>query len=245
MIARQIILVGAVLTAIGAKAADPVTLYTVPSPPWGGLTNDPNGPGVFDDWAAEVSRRTGLTFDIKRVPSVRALEGLKDKTIDIAFGIKGVGLEGIVDFPICPVSSSVLIIASKNFPMTKIEDLYTAPQGVGVTRGIKYEKSFDENTQIKKSEEPDLDTILRKMSAGRLQAIIGSGFSLFYQAKMSGMRDILGDRLTIGRIDACLRTPAGKSDTPTVRAMVKALDAMKADGTAAAIVTKYVGEGWQ
>lgn len=233
------------LTASGASAADPQTLYLPEAAPWSGVANDPNGPGVFDGWAAEISRRTGIAFDIKRAPSARLQQALKDGSVDLAFGVKSTGTGSFVDYPACPVASPVLIIAAKGFKMQQVEDLYSAPQGVGVIRGVTYDKAFDENAQIKKSEEANVETILKKMDAGRLQATIGSGVSLYYQAKTSGVRDILGDRLVIGKIEACLRTPAGKSTTPVVLAMVKALEAMAADGSAAAIVTKYVGDGWQ
>lgn len=235
----------ATIANLPAQAADPLTLYMPEAMPWSALTQDPNGPGVFDDWAAEITKRTGIGFDVKRAPSARLQQALKDGTVDMAFGVKSTGTAGFVDYPICPVASPIVIIAAKGFALTKIENLYTAPQGVGIIRGVTYDQAFDENPQIKKSEEPNVETTLRKMAAGRLQATIGSGVSLYYQAKTSGVRDVLGDRLVIGKIEACLRTPTGKSNSPAVQAMVKALEAMRADGTAAAIVTKYVGEGWQ
>lgn len=228
-----------------AVAADAQTLYLPEAAPWSNLTGDANGNGVFDDWATEITKRTGLVFDIKRAPSARLQQALKDGSVDLAFGVKSTGTASFVDYPACPVASPVIIIAAKGFALTKIDDLYAAPQGVGVIRGVTYDQAFDENAQIKKSEEANVETILKKMAAGRLQATIGSGVSLYYQAKTNGLRDVLADRLVVGKIDACLRTPTGKSNTPVVQAMVKALDAMKADGTAAAIVTKYVGDGWQ
>ena len=70
-------------------------------------------------------------------------QALKDRSVDLAFGVKSTGTGTFVDYPACPVASPVLIIAAKGFKMQRVEDLYSAPQGVGVIRGVSYDKALE------------------------------------------------------------------------------------------------------
>lgn len=114
---------------------------------------------------------------------------------------------------------------------------------IGGIRGLSYRKDLDESSEIVRSDVPDFDAIFQKLAAGRRDATIGATVGLMYYAKASGYQTGCGDRLVLSTVEVCIQTPIGKSDTPAVQTMVKALEGLRADGTAAAIVNKYGNDG--
>ena len=229
-----------------ASAPASAEVWVVPAvAPWNSTASDPAGPGIIDDWLVEVAKRTKLEMPVRGQPYARVRQGIQDGTIDASVVIQSKTAETYSEFPACFIKQPTVIIAKKGVKLASPEDLYALKRGVGYIRGASFGKEFDEDTKILKSEEIDFDSIFKKIIADRLDAAISSSVGILYYAKLNNYSDALGDRLSISSVQVCVQVPKGKANTDFMKAVTQAVDAMRADGSAAAIVSKYVGPNWQ
>lgn len=230
---------------LGTQKAQAQTWVVPAVAPWNNTVNDPAGPGIIDDWLTEVANRTKLAMTVRGQPYARVRQGIQDGTIDASVVIYSKAAEDYSEFPACFIKQPTMIMAKKGIKLTATDDLYSLKRGIGYIRGASFGKEFDENTNIIRSEEIDFDSIFKKITAGRLDAVISSSVGILYYAKLNNYSDALGDRLSISTVQVCIQVPKGKSGSETMTTIAKTVDAMLNDGSAAAIVSKYVGDGWQ
>lgn len=215
------------------------------TPPWNSTVGDPAGPGIIDDWLSEVSSRAKLEILLRSQPYARVRQGIQDGAIAASVVIQSKLAEEYSEFPACFIKQPTIIIGRKGIKFTSLDNLKNLKRGIGYIRGASFGKEFDENKEIIKSEELDYDSIFRKIAAGRLDAVVGTSVGLLHFAKLNNYNEVLGDRISISSVHVCVQTPKGKADTEYMKAVVRAVDSMRADGSADAIVSKYVGPNWQ
>lgn len=213
--------------------------------PWSLDATNAEKPGITDDVINEVAKRTGLKFEIKRQPYARVLQNLKDDTTDFALAFRTAAGEEYSRYPACIASIPTVVIARKGKSLKSFDDLYQLDRGIGGLRGVPYGDRYDKDPKIVRTEETDFPQMLKKMEAGRLDAVVGSIVMVLHNAREQKSENVLGERIALSTSELCLQVPLSKAELPTTKAVAQAMAAMAAEGMGATIIGKYVGADWQ
>jgi ABC-type amino acid transport substrate-binding protein len=214
------------------------------SAPWVVETGSKTNPGILEELTEELARRSGIIPKIRSLPYSRVVQSVRDNELDFAYTFRSADGESFSVYPACFLNIATVAVARKGVHLKELADLKSLPQGIGVVRGANYGRDFDELTQLNRSEEPDFAQMVRKLSAGRISAVAGSSVAVFYAAKQEASQPELGDKITLSEVQFCLQIPKARAESDTTKAITKAAQSMIADKVAEAIVTKYIGQGW-
>lgn len=234
------------LIAGGAMAQQPVTWALVSVEPWSFQSAQGEATsGIGVEIIREIARRSGSDAQIQLMPQARMVQRVKEAGVDLALNFRSAAATEFSQFPACLFETPIIAAARVGVPLKAFDDLTAMPLGVGVIRGATYGAAFDTNPNIRRSEETDFPQMIRKLGAGRLNAVTGSSLMVRHYAKADGLTEALGDTLVLARAELCVQVPTAKADSPATLATVAAVKAMAADGWARAVVTRYVGPGWE
>lgn len=212
--------------------------------PWGPESANAADPSISADIIAEIGRRVGHPFALLAEPYARVLQNIRDDRLDFGLVFRSPDAETYSVYPICLFSVPIVAIARKGISVTRLADLHALPLGIGIIRGVDYGTAFQDDPAIIKSIESDFPQMLRKLRAGRLDGVAGSTVMLMHHSRLTGARDMLGDRLPLTMTEVCIQVPKSRADLPLTQAVTQAARAMIAEGLPEEIVTRYVGFGW-
>lgn len=247
MITKTILVLLAVIVSSVSPCAeaDPPVWGITTIAPWGAEVEAADTPSISGAIVREIARRVGLDFRIEPLPYARLLHRIETDTIDVALAFRRRDAEAFSAYPACLFQVPIVAYARKGLPLTRYEDLATLKGGIGIIRGVTYGERFESDSTLARSVETDFPPMLRKLAAGRLDGVAGSSVVLMHYAQAVAASDLLGDRLLLTVTEACVQVPKARADAPLTQAIVTVAQAMTAERWAEALITRYVGPGWE
>lgn len=198
----------------------------------------------FDiDLAKEVAKRMGIEVEFKPVEWDGIVLSLKNKDIDVIWNGLTITDERKkeINFSKVYLMNKQAIIVKSNSAINGKADLNG--KLVGLQLGSSAEKAVDSDAETAKSlkeikKYPNNTDALMDLSAGRVDAVVVDEiFGRYYTSKKANEYKVLEDNFGEETYGVGIR----KEDVKFKEELDKALDAMKADGTAAEISKKWFG----
>jgi polar amino acid transport system substrate-binding protein len=148
--------------------------------------------GVAIDVVNEMAKRLGISVEIKAYPWSRVLKSIEEGVVDGGFSVfekeerKAFCLyTGIIQYE----EYHLFVKKGKEFPFSGIKDLYG--KTIGIDRGVFVSKEFEKAvTELKifVEEVNDMQMLnVKKVSQGRVDALIGDMEVIPYYAQVSGL----------------------------------------------------------
>lgn len=166
--------------------AETVLTAGLPSFPPFAYPEDADRQGVVDDIYKKLGEAAGIEFEIQYLPYPRVVESMKNGDLDVALIFKNLALQGHVTYIGEVSKSKVLVIPKKGLHLGGYEDLYGLG-GIAVIRKANFQRRFDLDARIKKHTVISYAVGLLMMSAGRVDAIVGSRSGLESTSRMLGI----------------------------------------------------------
>ena len=251
------LLAGALLSACGKKEEAPVAAAPAPAPvaaivvglddnfPPMGFRDEKNTLVGFDiDLATEAGKRLGAEVTFKPIDWNAKEAELNGKRVDVLWNGLTITEERKANilFTTPYLENRQIIVVLDKSPLKTKADLKAAV--VGVQDGSSAIEAVEKDAATAKSLKElkkfgDNVTALMDLSAGRLDAlVVDEVVGRYYTAKKPGEYRVLDENF--GTEDYGVGTR--KDDTALMAKLQKALDDMKADGSAATISTKWFGK---
>lgn len=150
--------------------------------------------GYFIDIFTEISRRTGLTFNLEPLPLKRVLYYVENGESDGCFGYyktpEREAYATFLDVPISTMALKLYVMKDRAFPFERIEDLH------GKTIGLLREQfvSDEFNKAIKEGNITaeyvnNYPSMLRLLQGGSVDAIVGVATILEHHLAQQGLSD--------------------------------------------------------
>lgn len=222
-----------------AAAAETWTVASEDNFPPYNFSQDGKRTGMDTEIVEAVLTRLGITPDHKAMPWNRVVNDLDHDQVDLAFQFVGKPERFEKYHMIGPHRSGLTVFAVRAdsaLTFDTLDDL--KGQRIGVVNGFSYTPEFDQADFLKKEAVSDNAQNLRKLAAGRLDAIIGDLHTLSYLAKgekLDGKLKFLPKALSeVPRYIAFPKPRGDKADR-----FAKALADLQADGTIAGIVKRW------
>ncbi len=241
---RLVIVLVALAASQFASAQAPLVLAFDDLLPWKTHTGDVYS-GAYTEIVRELAQRVGLPLQVKSCPLKRCLYMLQHGDADIIIGVKdNTERQRYLHFLQTPYRSSsadkvFFIQKEKRTSIGRYEDLRHLR--IGVKLGADYFPQFDHDSTLTKDPSKDMEVNFRKLSMGRLDAVIAAedqGEAMLAQLHLGGK---------IGKAAYRMPDPSPRSiaiaknskHAGQLAALDKAMAAMVKDGTLAALFRRY------
>ncbi|WP_163830857.1 substrate-binding periplasmic protein [Spartinivicinus ruber] len=134
--------------------------------------------GIDGELIKELAHRLDLKVKYTECPFKRCLALMESGLVDIMTGLlkrpdREVYIQYLEPYYVNKKTSKIFyLLKGRGHLVKKYDDIY--PLTVGVKRGVRYFKRFDEDAKIKKNPVTDVIQNLRKLEAGRIDAIVNT-----------------------------------------------------------------------
>lgn len=183
-----IILLFAMLAGIVPVRAETWTVASEDSFPPYSFTRAGRRAGIDVEIVDAALKAIGVTPDHQPLPWSRVIRAVDTDQIDLAFQFVGTS-ERFAQWLMVPInrlSRTVLVMpAGSSFTYTGLADL--RGMTIGVVQGYRYDEAFDQASHFRRESAEDNLLNLKKLVAGRLDAIIGDQSTLHYLARENGL----------------------------------------------------------
>jgi polar amino acid transport system substrate-binding protein len=146
--------------------------------------------GIFVDLVKEIERRTGYEIKITLTPYARINRELEAGRQDCTMLIREKALDEITALGELVFYHPMGVVPIKGIKLNRYGDLYDL--NISVLRALVITDEFTNDKKLKKEQDTNYETGLRKMKHGRLDAIAGAIPTIQYLAKQNDMADLLG-----------------------------------------------------
>jgi len=188
--------------------------------------------GVGVRIAREISKRSGLEFNIDVFPSARHMTQFKTMGRALSLAMEHNFQDS--DGPILSVIAKypIVVMTKQGSKVKTYEDLIPFSQelGIGVLRGLTY-KPLTDDDRIKKVPINDVPSGLRMLASGRLAGIAGSQPLLIANTRRLHLQELPGPLVVIGETTFVLRKRPDTLDSVQHGKVVDAVKSMHKDGT--------------
>ncbi|MFZ6875637.1 substrate-binding periplasmic protein [Undibacterium sp. Di27W] len=206
-----------------------------------------DGKGSYDGInvriAHELSRRSGVSFELVVVPSARHLlmfpadkEAYSISQAENFTEQEGIFLSEVTQFPI-------MVVAPRGAVLKNYDDLIalSMERGIGMMRRLSY-GSFGQDERVRKVEINTLENGMRMLEAGRISGIVGSQPAILAAAEKNASANLLGPGLIISYGSHVMRVRPEFASSATSKTISSTLLAMKNDGSIARILDDFLKE---
>lgn len=217
-------------------AKNDLSFITIDVAPWA-YVNKESGmlEGAFIEIVKEISLRIDRKINVTITPFARVdreLEtGLHDCTILIPRPETLVVKGDVVSFH--PIG----IIPRKGITIDDYEDIHKLK--ISVTRGGTLTPEFDHDEKLHKEYDTNYLMGLRKVSRGRVDAIVGAIPTLLYLAEQEGIATDLGEPFPIIEVPLLFQCSKNSSNLHIMPSVNKAIADIKKEGVLAKIQARY------
>ncbi len=183
-----IILLFAVLAGLAPARAETWVVASEDSFPPYSFTRDGRRAGIDVEIVDAALKAIGVTPDHQPLPWSRVIRAVDTDQVDLAFQFVGTSTRFAqwLMVPINRVSRTVLVLpAGSSFTYAGLADL--RGMTIGVVQGYRYDEAFDQASHFRRESADDNLLNLKKLVAGRLDAIIGDQSTLHYLARENGL----------------------------------------------------------
>ena len=211
--------------------------------PWGYINENGEFKGIFVDYSKELEKRSGIEFERSLAPYARVWRNLQNGKTDISFLIRSNDRDDIVEYVTKFITSSSVVVAKKGAKLKSYQDLKTL--NIGVVRGVRLSKKFDEDSNLNKKEFRDYEILFHMFKEGRVDAVAGNIVSILYLAKESGIEDNLGDIYKLETIEAWVQISKKSKNKQIIPKIEKAAKSIKDDKFLEKTIDTYIGNRWR
>lgn len=184
-----ILLVAALAGFTPVRAEDWAVASEDSFPPYS-FTRDGRRVGIDVDIVEAALKAIGVTAQHQALPWSRVIYSVDHDLVDLAFQFVGTPerFSRWTMVPLNRISQTVVALPkAASFDYTGVADL--RGMTVGVVQGYRYAPAFDEATYFRRESAEDNLLNLKKLAAGRLDAIVGDLMTLHYLARENGLVD--------------------------------------------------------
>ncbi len=234
--------------AAGCKAS-----YTVPVALLGDVAHrgsEGSVEGYVPELVAELARRSGCNLQVDEVPAARisAMRQHGDVAI-LAYSVQKPPAPGYVFIPTEQFVHDLLVSTTHVTAPVSVKSVLADPRLVfGRVRGMNYGPEIEALLAGlgpgRVDESSSIDDLYRKLVAGRVDAVFQ--FPLVYRGKLAALG--ASHRVTVLPFDGAAPQIGGWAfyapplDADDAEALVRAVRAMRDDGTTTRILARFVGE---
>jgi polar amino acid transport system substrate-binding protein len=146
--------------------------------------------GIDVEIVEAALKAIGVSAQHQPLPWSRVIYSIDHDLVDLAFQFVGTPerFSRWTMVPLNRMSQTVLALPkASSFDYTGIADL--KGMTIGVVQGYRYDEAFDQATQFRRESAEDNLLNLKKLAAGRLDAVIGDLSTLHYLARENGLVD--------------------------------------------------------
>ncbi len=158
-------------------------------PPYS-FTRDGRRAGIDVEIVEAALKAIGVTAQHQALPWSRVIYSIDHDLVDLGFQFVGTA-ERFSRWNMVPlnrISQTVLALPrSSSFDYTDLADL--RGMTIGVVQGYRYDPAFDQAAHFRRESAEDNLLNLKKLAAGRLDAVIGDLLTLHYLARENGLVD--------------------------------------------------------
>ena len=237
----RIIVIGLVSISLSTPSLA-VDLAIPDLPPWSIQATDGATRGILVDSAREISRLGGNLFSVSSLPAKRLLSALQSGESEAAIFPSDPDIDRYATRIGVIVEVPTVVCASKGVNLANIEAVREL-KIVGVPFGLNLRGLTDDPT-IHTSPEKDVPQEVRKLAAGRLDAVSGSAAAVHQAAHDLNLDDAIGSCLAIGKIEFYLYA-SNNTKKITQDKILETYNYFEKSGSFSAIKGKYVAEDWR
>ena len=219
------------------------TLVTDYWPPFRIQAHNEAMTGIDIDLIAAIEARLGIKVTVQRVPWVRGLAMMREGKADLMIGLaRTAERETFIHYTepaYAQIRPVFYKLASSPKQITQYEDL--AGHRIGFTRGSAYFEPFDSDTTLDKQSATDESQLLKMLVGKRFDFIIGSDVQADYEIGMRGYGKtvVKTDYRPTKTVPLYLGISRKSSFLPRADELGRAIAALRANGTLAAILDRY------
>lgn len=239
---RSLLIDGALclsLPAAGAMAAPPGLRAVSLTVPLFGMEQQGGARGIFVDVITELSRVSGVPISNLMVPKVRGQAMLKAGEADLMIGFDNAELQASTRRVALVASFDVGLVARPGIRLRALSDL--RGKTVGQLRSADYFAPLEQDSAILKYSTNTMAQMVKMLALGRVDAVIGVRESLYYAFQEEGIAPAqIGDFLPLISRESWLHYANSSYDAATADKLAAAMQRMRAGGSIAAIIARYV-----
>lgn len=194
-----------------------------------------DGAGVA--MAKELIKRTGMPGKTLVVPFARVSAALQDGEADIAFMLWNDTHQSYSRKGALLTSLEFGILPKAGLSIGTYDDL--AKLTIATVRGIQIEPRFDNDAALKRDEGANYDVAIKKVVAGRNDAVAGSLESLRENIASLSLQKEFGQPLVLRRNDIVVHYGIRADAFASQKDLDLLIDAMRGDGTIDRIMGRY------
>jgi len=139
---------------------------------------------------------------------------------------------------------NIIAMNKKGLPLNSFSDLQNSDR-VGVLAKTSISDAFDNDAGIIKYSVPNYETMLKLLSAGRIDSGVGNAIVLSYLINKYGyVSKLEKDVISLGTKTQWLQFSNKSAHLDLIAKFQKAVSELKAEGKLDEILTSYAGAGW-
>lgn len=231
--------------AAPARAERPLVLAFDELLPWKTEDNGVYG-GAYTEIVRELARRSKLDLDIRPCPLKRCLFMLEHGDADIIIGLRQSPERlRFLQFLTTPYRERgtdrvFYTQKSRNTVIRDYADL--APLRIGVKLGAEYFDRFDRDNSLQKEAVKDMDTNMRKLALGRIDAVLipeDQGEALIADLHLEGLLEKARYRVADTATSRSIAVSRKSVSAAQLKVLEGAMHDMAKDGTLAELYKRY------
>lgn len=179
------------------------------------------------------------------VPRARLIRNLSDGSCDAAFLFYAPNRANIVTY-VAPIRKIRMVAINRiGLPLNVYEDLYSSGS-IGLMQNIRITPRFDTDPHLAKEPKTSYDQMVRMLINNRLDTIVGNAVALSHAIdQWSAGNQVERPGLALCTKEQWFQLSNKSSHLDKIGRIRKAMTGLKAEGVFDAILTRYVGPGWQ
>ncbi len=212
--------------------------------PWGYLDNDGNIAGIEYEIISAIAEEMAEDIDIQLVPYKRMLENLEAGVVDFAIFYRSAKSEQSGE-PLAKWGKlDIIVVGRAGTDLRSYEDL--RPLTVAVRLGGLFDPHFNNDATLKKLVVDNYAHGLKMLMAKRVDAVIGTAATLFYECQNMGVpAEELGVPFIIASTEDWLHISRKSAHQDKKEKIARAVHKLVGNGTFARIFSKYLPKKWQ
>lgn len=238
---RSLLIDGALCLALpaAAMAAPPGLRAVTLTVPLFGMEQQGVPSGIFVDVISELSRVSGVPITNALMPKVRGQAMLRAGEADLMIGLDNAELQATTRHVALVASFDVGIVARPGIRLRALSDL--RGKTVGQLRSADYFAPLEQDSAILKYSTNTMAQMVKMLALGRVDAVVGVRESLYYAFQSEAIApERIGDFLPLTSREAWLHYANASYDAATADKLAAAMQRMRASGSIAAIIARYV-----
>lgn len=222
-----------------------INFRVIQNAPIGYLNEQGKETGTHWDYLQAIAERSGLCIKLKLLPYARLWRSLETGAIDGAIIFRSIDRQHIVNYVSKIRSLKTVVIPRVNLELNDYGDLTGIV--IGKTRGTRLNDKFDMDKNLTVISLNGYKQAAGMLTAGRLDAIAGSGVVLTYQLNLYGgieKIDIAG-RLILGSREQWLQLSKHSQHQDKFPLLQQAIAELIEEGVFDKIMAKHYGDHWK